>query len=164
MKKTTSIYLQENSRYWTWTRLVSWYFRRYVGWRWHRNLKNIFLLSGIFLAKAGRVVLLGFECRPTINPHNLNKMVETIFEKIDVFYFFWCELPIILTINVIYIYKRNGDIYNGILDIEIGWYWSVGFGAPLSDGHTEKFFFQFQGFFREKPKVSRYWVLNVGLL
>ena len=34
--------------------------------------------------------------------------------------------------------KGNGDICRGDLDIEIGWDWSVGLGAPLSDGHTEK--------------------------
>ena len=33
--------------------------------------------------------------------------------------------------------KENGDICRGALDIEIGWDWSVGLGAPLGDGHTE---------------------------
>ena len=58
--------------------------------------------------------------------------------------------------------KENRDICRGALDIEIGRDCSVGLGAPLGNGHTEKLiFFQFQGFFREKPKVSRYWVWNV---
>ena len=57
--------------------------------------------------------------------------------------------------------KKTGmEIYAGALDIEIGRNWSVGLGASLGDGQ-QIFFFQFQGFFREKPKVSRYWVSNV---
>ena len=61
--------------------------------------------------------------------------------------------------------KKEWRYLQGALDIEIGWDWSVGLGAPLGDGRTEKlnFSFQFQGFFLEKPKVSRYWVSNVSL-
>ena len=38
----------------------------------------------------------------------------------------------------------------GTLDIEFERDWSVGLSAPLGDGHTDFFFFQFQGFFRKK--------------
>ena len=58
--------------------------------------------------------------------------------------------------------KREWIYFQGALDIEIGRHWSLGLGAPLGNGHTEKFsFFQFQGFFREKPNASRSWVSNV---
>ena len=40
----------------------------------------------------------------------------------------------------------------GALDIEIGWDWSVGLGAPLGDGHTEKFFFSVSGNFSGKSE------------
>ena len=59
-----------------------------------RKLKTIFLVSRIFPGKADSVILLGFEC--TINPQNLNKIVRTIFEKIEILNFFLCELPLIL--------------------------------------------------------------------
>ena len=62
----------------------------------------------------------------------------------------WIRPTLNLTISLKW-KKRNGDICRGALDTEIGWDWSVGLGAPLGDGHTEKLiFFQFQGFFREK--------------
>ena len=35
--------------------------------------------------------------------------------------------------------NRNGDICRGAIDFEFGRDWSVGLGAPLGDGHTEKF-------------------------
>ena len=40
--------------------------------------------------------------------------------------------------------------------MEIGRDWSVGLGAPLGDGHTEKlnFSFQFQGFFFSRKAES----------
>ena len=59
-----------------------------------RQLKTIFLVSGIFPGKADSVILLGFEC--TINTLNLNKIVKAIFEKIEILNFFLCELPLIL--------------------------------------------------------------------
>ena len=51
-----------------------------------RKLKTIFQVSRIFLGKADSVILLGFEC--TINTQNVNKIVEAIFQKIDIFQFF----------------------------------------------------------------------------
>ena len=51
----------------------------------------------IFPGKADSVILLGFEC--TINPQNLIKIVGAIFEKIKIFYFFSCELPLILGVG-----------------------------------------------------------------
>ena len=62
-----------------------------------RKLKTIFLVSGIFLGKADSVILLGIEC--TINAQNLIKIVVAIFEKINFFYFFLCELPLILGVG-----------------------------------------------------------------
>ena len=59
-----------------------------------QKIKNIFLNSGIFQGKANSVILLGFECN--INPQNLIKIVWAIFEKINFFYFFSWELPLIL--------------------------------------------------------------------
>ena len=59
-----------------------------------RKLKTMFLVSRIFSEKADSVILLDFEY--TINPQNLNKIVIAIFEKIEIFIFFLCELPLIL--------------------------------------------------------------------
>ena len=45
------------------------------------------------------------------------------------------------------------DICERTLDIEIAWDWSVGLGAPLGDGHTEKlFFFSVSGIFSGKAE------------
>ena len=82
-------YLQGDSRYRIWTRLVTW-FRRYVTWQ--TKVNTIFLVSRIFPEKADSVILLGFEC--TINTQNLNKIVGAIFEKIEILNFFlmWTTL------------------------------------------------------------------------
>ena len=49
--------------------------------------------------------------------------------------------------------KGNGDISGGALDIEIGWHWSVGLGAPLGDGYTEKLYFlSLSGIFSAKAE------------
>ena len=48
----------------------------------------------IFPGKADSVIFLVFKC--TINPQNLIKIVVGIFEKIKIFNFFLCELPLIL--------------------------------------------------------------------
>ena len=61
------------------------------------TLKTIFLVSGIFPGKADSVILLGFEC--TINLQNLIKIVLAIFQKIKIFNFFLCELPLILGVR-----------------------------------------------------------------
>ena len=62
-----------------------------------QKIKNYFSsLRDFFPRKADSVILLGFECRPTINPQNLIKIVGAIFEKFKIFNFFLCELPLIL--------------------------------------------------------------------
>ena len=75
---------------------------------------------------------MGFEC--TIKPQNFIKIVGAIFwENLNVF-LMW----ITHNFNSKYKMKKgNGHIYRGTLDIEIGWDWLVGLGAPLGDGHTE---------------------------
>ena len=47
-----------------------------------QKIKNYFSSVRDFSEKADSVLLLGFECSPTINPQNLIKIVEAIFEKI----------------------------------------------------------------------------------
>ena len=42
-------------------------------------------------------MLLSWKC--TINPQNLIKIVEAIFEKIEMFNFFLCELHLILRVG-----------------------------------------------------------------
>ena len=54
----------------------------------------MFLVSWIYPGKADGVILLGFEC--TVNTQNLKKIVRAIFEKIEILFFFLCELPLIL--------------------------------------------------------------------
>ena len=60
-------------------------------------------------------MFLRFEC--TINPQNIIKIVRAIFEKMKIFKFYLCELPLILRVG------RNlitwaGDICKGTLDVE----------------------------------------------
>ena len=58
--------------------------------------------------------------------------------------------------------NRNEDICKGTLDIEFERGWSVGLGATLRVGHTEKFKkIQFRGLFREKPILSYCLASNV---
>ena len=59
------------------------------------KIKTIFLVSGIFPGKADCVILLGFEY--TINPENLNRWSH--FWENQNFYFFSCELPLILGVG-----------------------------------------------------------------
>ena len=54
----------------------------------YKNLRFIFTASGIFPRKADSVILLGFECRPTLNPKYLMKIVGAIFEKFGILNFF----------------------------------------------------------------------------
>ena len=61
-----------------------------------QKIKNHLSSYGDFPGKADSVILLGFEC--TINTQNLNKVVRTIFEKIDILIFL-CELPLILRVD-----------------------------------------------------------------
>ena len=69
------------------------------------------------------------------------------------FNFFLCELPINFN-SKSKIKKREWRYFQGVLDIEIGRNWSVGLGAPLGDGHTEKLFFflSFRDFFGKRRK------------
>ena len=64
------------------------------------------------------------------------KIVGAIFEKIEMFNLFLCELPLILA---------GWRYCKGTLDIELQRDLSVGLGATLSDGHTE-FFLSFGDF------------------
>ena len=79
-----------------------------------QKIKTIFKVSGIFPGKADIIILLGFEC--TINSQNLIKIVGAVFEKIIFFYFFSCELPLILGIRGKL--KTARDISKRTLDIE----------------------------------------------
>ena len=110
------------------------------------------------------------------------KIVWALFEKMEIFIFTLCELPLIIRVDRKR-KKRSGDIckgtqdveferdwsvrlvnlklkkkrelryLQGALDIEIGWDWSVGLGAPLGDGHTEKLnFFTVTGIFSGKAE------------
>ena len=126
-----------------------------------RNLKTIFLVSGIFSRKADSVILLGIEC--IIKTQNLIKIVGAIFEKMEILNFFLCELPLIFGVAR----KRNEQAENickGTPDVEFEQDWSVGSGAALGDGKKLKIFFSFQGFFRENSLVSHCWVSNVLLI
>ena len=104
-----------------------------------RKLKTIFPVARIFSEKADSVILLGFKC--TIDTQHLNKIVGAIFEKIEIFNFFLCELPLILGVTR----KRNEraeDICIGSPGIEFEQDWSVGLGATIGDGQeTKKLFF-----------------------
>ena len=62
-----------------------------------KKLKSIFSVSGIFPGKADSVILLGLDC--IINPQNLIKLVGAIFEKIEISFFFLCELNLILRVG-----------------------------------------------------------------
>ena len=88
-------------------------------------MKTIFLVSGIFPGKADSVILLGFKY--SINPQNLIKIVGAIFEKINIFNFFLCELPLILGERE----KKARDIYKRTLDIEFERDRSIGLGSTI---------------------------------
>ena len=65
----------------------------------------------------------------------------------------WITLNLTVSLNE----KKNGngDIFRGALDIEIVWDWSVGLGAPLGDGHTEKLKkFNFRDFLGKAESVT----------
>ena len=56
--------------------------------------KIFFLPSGNSQIKSYSVKLLGLEC--SSNPQNFMKIVGAIFERMKIFYFLLCELPLIL--------------------------------------------------------------------
>ena len=59
------------------------------------KLKNIYFF---FPGKVDIAMFLGFEC--TINPQNLMKIVGDIFEKMEIFnFFFLCQLSLILRVD-----------------------------------------------------------------
>ena len=63
------------------------------------NLKKIyFLVSGFFREKQIVSCFSGFEC--VINSQNFNKIIGAIFEKIEMFYVFLCELHLNLTASL----------------------------------------------------------------
>ena len=89
------------------------------------------MVSWIFPGKADSVILLGFGC--AINPQNMIIIVGAIFEKMKIFNFFLCELPLILGVDR----KRKKwaeDICRGTLGIECEPDRPVGLGATLGDG------------------------------
>ena len=85
----------------------------------------------------------------SLKPKKKIKNVLPIFEKIEMFNFFLCDLPLILKVNLKW--KQTEWRYlQGGLDIEFEWNWSDGLCAPLGDGHTQEFnFFSFRDFFRK---------------
>ena len=131
-KNIYSRYLREDPRYRFWTRLMSW-FRPCVTRR-KKNLKDIFPVSGNFPGKAESVILLGFEC--SINIQNLIKIVGAIFEKIYFFYFFLCELPLILELGGKL--KKARAICERTLDIDFERDRSIGLGCTFGDGQTDR--------------------------
>ena len=105
-------------RYRIWTRLVRWV-RRSVRRRPHTRIEFCFQFQRFFQ---------GFEC--TINPQNLIKFFEAIFEKIEILIFFFCKLPLILRVG----WKqkiRPRDISKRTLDIKFERDWWVGLGPAL---------------------------------
>ena len=91
--------------------------------------------------------MLGFEC--TINPQDLIKIVVAIFEKIKIFNFFSCELPLILGVGG-KLKKMAGDICERTLDVDFERDWWVGLGPALGDGKHLKYIFSVSGIFPEK--------------
>ena len=80
-----------------------------------RIKKYIFIVSGIFPGKAYSVKFLCFEC--TVNPQNLMKIVWALFEKIENFIFYLCELRLILRVdrkrkNGLEIFARGPNMSN----------------------------------------------------
>ena len=64
------------------------------------------------------------------------KTVAAIFEKIKIFNFFSCELPLILGVGG-KLKKRAREIYKRILDIEFNRDRLIGLGSTIGDGHTD---------------------------
>ena len=98
------------------------------------NFKNIFPVSGIFSGKPDITMLLGFEC--TINPQNLIKIVEAIFEKLEILIVFlmWTTLNFRGRGKT----KTTGrDIYMRTLYIEFERDWSIGLGSTFGRSHRQ---------------------------
>ena len=79
--------------------------------------------------------MLVFEC--TINPQILIKIVVAIFEKIKIFNFFSCQLPLTLGVGE-KLKKKAGDTYKRTLDIEFERDRLIGLGSTIGDGETDK--------------------------
>ena len=76
-----------------------------------QKIKNHFPSFRFFFSgKANSVILLNFEC--TINPQNLIKIVEAIFEKIKFLICFSCELCLILGVGG-KLKKKQLEIFTG---------------------------------------------------
>ena len=72
----------------------------------------------------------------TTNRKIFIKIVLPIFEKIEMFNFLLCELPLISEVGLRR--KQTECRYlQGDLDMEFERDWSDGLGAPLGDDHTE---------------------------
>ena len=105
-----------------------------------RKLKYISLVSGIFPGKVDSVILMGVEC--TINPQNLIKIVAVIYEKIIIFNFFECELPLILGVGGklkkrLEIFTRGPQLSN--LKRSVDWFRL--YNRRRTDRHTYRHFF-----------------------
>ena len=74
-----------------------------------------------------------------INAKNFIKIVGAIFEKIN-FYFFSCELPLILGVGEKLKKKKKKaeDIYKRTLDIEFERDRSIALGSTIGDGQTDR--------------------------
>ena len=80
------------------------------------------------------------------------KTVGAIFEKMKIFNFFLCELPLIWVDRK---WKEQAeDNYKRTPDIEFERDWAVGLGAILADGQKIITIFLDSEIFREKPIVS----------
>ena len=144
-KKRQWKYLQGGPRYRNWMTLVSWVWRS-IRQQSHRIVK-FFTVSGIFSGKAESVTLVGFEC--TVNLQNLINFDGAIFDKIENFNFFLCELPIILSVGRKQKYAQENLIYRIWMRL-ISWFMLY----VRRMRKNKKNIFTAQGFFREKPIVS----------
>ena len=65
------------------------------------------------------------------------KIVGAIFEKIKIFNFFSCELPLTLGVEE-KLKKKARDIYKRTLDIEFERDRSIRLGSMIGDGQTDR--------------------------
>ena len=71
-------------------------------------------------------------------PQNLMKIVGAIFDKIEIFSFFLCELPLILGVGG-KLKKTARDICKRTPDIDFERDRSIGLGSTIGDGQTHTY-------------------------